>query len=285
VHILLVDNGSADDSLERFRRTFAGRSEPAVTVFETGANLGFAAGMNTGIRHALAQGARSVLLLNNDTLVDGEMLRHLAGALAVEPAVGLAGPAIYYHAAPGRVWRAADNEHPWLPIPLRVPDRVVTAPDGAPFPADYITACAMLVRAEVFRHIGYLDEQYFMYFEDADFCRRARAAGFGIRCVPRAKMWHKVSLSANKEKAANCYARAWGRVRFYQAHPHGPLAPLVHPYIWGKVLAESLSAGVRGEWRMVKPLWRGTVAGYRRAARLEQAPYDGRKLGAEDLPG
>src|SRR5690606_8622720 len=130
-------------------------------LLETGANLGFAAGMNAGTRYALAQGAQSVLLLNNDTLIDPALIHHLADALANDPAAGLAGPVIYYHDAPTRIWRFGDNEHPWLPIPRRVPDAVVTSGSDEPVALDYITACALLARKEVFERVGYLDERFF----------------------------------------------------------------------------------------------------------------------------
>lgn len=263
IQILVVDNGSRDDSLPRLAAAFGvGQPPAAIHLLETGANLGFAGGMNAGTRFALAQGAASVLLLNNDTLVDPTMLAHLAAALACDPAVGLAGPAIYYHAAPTRIWRFGDNEYAWLPIPRRIPDAAVTAGDGAPRAVDYITACAMLVRRAVFERIGFLDESFFFYFEDADFCRRARNAGFGIRGVPRAKMWHKVSLSAQRARATTYYAGAWARVQFYRRHPHGKLPWLVHPYLWGRALLASVGHLARGEWALLGPLWRGMVDGY-----------------------
>lgn len=261
--VLIVGNGSTDDSVAQLRAAFvAGSTAVPVELLETGRNLGFARGMNAGARYALAHGAGSILFLNNDTEIDAEMLRHLSAILVTDPATGMVGPVIYYADPANKIWRFADNEHKWLPIPLRVPDAVV----GGPLPpmiVDYITACAMLVRANVLRDVGLFDERYFMYYEDADLCRRVRDAGYLIRCVPQARMWHKVSVSANKEKAANRYARAWGRVRFYRSHPHGRLPWLVHGYIWGKVLLQSVVDLLRGETDLWRPLWRGTRDGYR----------------------
>jgi hypothetical protein len=277
VQILIVDNGSQDDSVDRFRAAFQADADgAAVEVLATGANLGFAGGMNAGIQVALARGAQSVLLLNNDTESDAHMLAHLAAALEVEPGVGLVGPVIYYADLPQRIWRAADNEHAWLPIPRRVPDDVV-ARQTAAFAVDYITACAMLVRAEVFARIGLLDDAYFMYYEDADFCRRARAAGFGIRCAPQAKLWHKVSASANREKAAIRYARAWARTRFYRTYPHGKMPWLVHIYLWAKTVVISAGDVLRGDLHLVRPLWHGTLDGYRPGASPKHAAYYGRE--------
>ncbi|MCC6165589.1 MAG: glycosyltransferase family 2 protein [Caldilineaceae bacterium] len=284
VYILVVDNGSCDDSIVRLSAAFGvGQPDAAIHLLETGTNLGFAGGVNAGARFALAQGAASVLLLNNDTLVDPAMVSYLAAALAGDPAAGLAGPAIYYHAAPARLWRFGDNEQTWLPIPRRIPD-AVAAGDGAPLAVDYITACAMLVRRAVFERIGFLDESFFFYFEDADFCRRARDAGFGIRGVPRAKMWHKVSLSAQRARATTYYSGAWARVQFYRRHPHGKLPWLVHPYLWGRALIASVGHLARGERALLGPLWRGMVDGYTdsitaKGAKGAKKREEGKKMG------
>lgn len=261
--VLIVDNGSTDNSVARLRAAFPGADTPVpVDLLETGRNLGFAGGMNAGARHALAHDAGSILFLNNDTIVDADMLRYLSAILITDPATGMVGPVIYYADPVNKIWRFADNEQPWLPFPLRVPDAVVEG-HVPPMTVDYITACAMLVRANVLRDVGLFDESYFMYYEDADFCRRVRDAGYLIRCVPQAQMWHKVSVSANKEKAANRYARAWGRVRFHRTHPHGRLPWLVHGYIWAKVLWQSAADLLQGETDLWRPLWRGTRDGYR----------------------
>jgi GT2 family glycosyltransferase len=257
VQIVIVDNASTDDSLRRFRERFG----DSVVLIANSANLGFAGGVNVGIRHALAAGARSVLLLNNDTLVDPAMIARLAAAGQAQPRAGLLGPVIYYHDPADRIWRTADQEHRWLPIPLRLPDRALTGEQ--PFPVDYVTACGMLVRRGVFETIGLFDADYFMYFEDADFCRRARQAGFGIMCVPTARMWHKVSLSASKDKPSNRYSMSWGRAHFYRRHPHGPSPALTTLYLLGKVVQTTLADALAGDWDLVHPLWAGTWDGYR----------------------
>jgi GT2 family glycosyltransferase len=259
VAIVLVDNASTDDSLARFRERFDG----GVTLIANAANQGFAGGVNAGIRHALAAGARSVLLLNNDTLVDPAMIERLAAAARDQPRADLVGPVIYYHDPADRIWRAADQERRWLPIPLRLPDRAVVGAGERPFPVDYVTACGVLIKREVFEAIGLFDADYFMYFEDADFCRRARRAGFGIICVPTARMWHKVSLSAGKDKPSSRYAMSWGRARFYRRHPHGPSAALTALYLLWKLVRTTLADALAGDWDLILPLWAGNWDGRR----------------------
>jgi GT2 family glycosyltransferase len=259
VAITIVDNASSDHSLRRFREYFG----DSVTLLANTTNLGFAGGVNVGIRHALAHRARSVLLLNNDTLLDAAMIEHLVAAVRGAPHAGLAGPVIYYHQPADRIWRAADQERRWLPIPLRLPDQAIERAGHRPFPVDYVTACGVLIKREVFETIGLFDTDYFMYFEDADFCRRARRAGFGIMCAPAAKMWHKVSLSARKDKPANRYSLAWGRARFYRRHPHGPAPALTMLYLIWKLAHTTLTDTLAGDWGLIRPLWAGSWDGLR----------------------
>jgi GT2 family glycosyltransferase len=257
--IVVVDNGSSDNSVALLR----GRFGNGIKVIENPENFGFAAGMNTGISYALSAGARSILLLNNDTIVDSTMISKMLTAAYDLPRAGILAPAIYYYQAPTRIWRCGDKETSWLPMPLKVTERDVGRYLSAPFKIDYATGCGILVKQAVFEAIGMFDTSYFMYFEDADFCRRARRANHEIWCVPEAKMWHKVSLSAQKDKPANRYARSWGQVWFYRTHPHGPFAGLTQAYLFFKLMWTTVTDLLRGDWALIKPLWLGTWNGYR----------------------
>jgi hypothetical protein len=258
VHILVVDNGSTDDSLARLRARFG----QSIALLPLADNLGFAGGVNAGIQAALAAGAAAVLLLNNDTVIDPTMIAQLAAVQRQQPQAALLAPVIYYHAAPQHIWRLADREYRWLPLPLALGARALERAGAEPLRVDYVTACGVLVRRAVFEQIGLFDTSYFMYFEDADFCRRARNAGFQIWCVPLARMWHKVSLSARKDKPGSRYAMAWGRARFYRHHPHGPLPGLTFLYLWLRALRTSCLDLLCGDGVLIRPLWQGTLDGY-----------------------
>lgn len=270
VHIILVDNASTDSSVDLFRERF----EDSVILIENPQNLGFAGGVNVGIRHALARGARSILLINNDTTIAPTMIEYLASAADQYPKAGLIGPIIYYDTPSDRIWRIGDQHHRWLPIPTRFPDRLLASANHNPFRLDYITACGMLVRRYVFEKIGFLDERYFMYFEDADFCQRATQAGYEIWCAPQAKMWHKVSLSAQKQKAATRYLQSWGRVAFYHSHWRGFTWAAIVIYLLLKGLAMTArdlvaSQGAKDHGReLIFPMWAGIFDGlFHRPAR------------------
>jgi GT2 family glycosyltransferase len=258
--IVVVDNGSTDESAA----TLATHFGPTLDLIRNEQNLGFAGGVNIGIRHALERGAAAILILNNDTVIDPTMLRTLNAAKekhSLERA-GILSPAVYLYEQPERVWRLGDVRRRWLPMPLTLKMSSSKLVDADPIEVDYVTGCGMLIFREVFEQVGLFDTRYFMYFEDADFCRRARDAGFTVWCVPQARMWHKVSLTARRDKPVNRYHRSLGQVRFYSEHRHGPSVALSMVYIFAKLIKTTLGDIVRGEWNLIPPLWKGTMDGF-----------------------
>lgn len=199
-HILVVDNASADGSVEAIRAQF-----PEVEVLVNERNERFARANNQGMQKALAAGADLVLLLNNDTEVAPDFLDHLVSAAASRPEVGMVAPKIYYHHDQQLIWFAGGRINLWTG---HVSHRGLRQHDfppkyDLPEAVDFLTGCAILAKRECLEmvkiHIdeGYLDEGYFMYIEDVDLCWRARKAGFVCLYQPAAKIWHKVSASTS----------------------------------------------------------------------------------------
>jgi hypothetical protein len=192
MRILVVDNASSDDSVASIRREF-----PSVEVIVNALNLRFAGGNNVGIRHALQKGTEYVLLLNNDTTVDPEFLTELVKRAEGDPAIGMVGAKIYYYSDPGRIWFAGGRIEWWKGwishIGLRESDH---GQHDTSADVDYITGCCLLVKRSVIDKTGMLDERFFMYGEDVDWCLRAQRAGFRLLYEPRAKVWHKLSVSS-----------------------------------------------------------------------------------------
>jgi len=192
MHIIMVDNASADDSVDAVKREF-----PSVEVIPNKTNLRFAGGNNIGIKRALERGSDYILLLNNDTTVDAEFLTKLVKAADADPGIGMVGAKIYYYDDPKRIWFAGGRIEWWKGwishIGLREEDRGQYDTARA---VDYITGCCLLVKRPVIEKIGNLDEQFFMYGEDVDWCLRVCKAGFRLVYEPKAKIWHKLSVSA-----------------------------------------------------------------------------------------
>jgi GT2 family glycosyltransferase len=199
VEIIVVDNGSTDGTADAVRGAYGDR----VRVIENSSNLGFSRGNNVGIRRALDDGADLVLLLNNDTTVDPALVRHLADVIRSSGEIGIVGPKIYYASPPDRIWFAGGeislargvSRH----IGIRERDR---GQHDEVRDVDYITGCALMARRQVFEAIGGLDPGFTAYYEDADFCMRARRAGFRVVYVPSGRVWHKISASTGGQLGA-----------------------------------------------------------------------------------
>ena len=191
LHIIVVDNGSRDDSANHLRSRF-----PALHLIEMGANLGFAGGNNVGIHTALAMGAEYVWLLNNDTIVDPETLRALVEVMERDPTVGIAGSRISYLDNPGTLWFAGGFfVRPWGWVAHRGDCIVDAGQYDSLAESDFVTGCSLLARTSVVRSIGPLDERYFLFWEDVDWSVRARRAGWRIVYVPGSRVLHKLGGS------------------------------------------------------------------------------------------
>ncbi len=195
-HILVVDNASSDGSGEAIRAKF-----PEVEVLVNERNERFARANNQGMRKALAAGADFVLLLNNDTDVAPDFLDHLVAATNFRPDVGMVAPKIYYHHDRQLIWFAGGRINFWTG---RVSHRGLRQRDfppkyDSPEVVDFLTGCAILAKRDCLEKVDPLDESYFMYIEDVDWCWRTRQAGFVCLYQPAAKIWHKVSASTSSQ--------------------------------------------------------------------------------------
>lgn len=215
--ILVVDNDSSDGSPEALRAAFAGNE--SVTVLDSGANLGFAGGNNVGIRHALEQGAEYVWLLNNDTVVDPAALCALVRAAESDPAVGVWGSKIYYHDRPDVIWYAGAWIDPLIGWTHHLGQG---EPDAGQYDGvrrtGYVTGCSLLVSKTVIDAIGLMDERYFLYWEEVDWCYRARERGWECAVEPASRLWHKVSASASSNRRLQVRYEMRNRLIFHRRH-------------------------------------------------------------------
>jgi len=235
--VYLVDNASSDGSVEAVQEKYAGR----VKIIVNGTNLGFAGGNNIGIDRALNDGADYVLLLNNDTVVAPGMVGHMADLLVQNPEAGIAGPKIYYHNPPDQIWFAGGEVFLARAIARHIGIREKdTGQYDTLKETDYITGCALIARREVFERIGKLDPVYVAYFEDTDFCMRARRAGYKIYYVPAGKVWHKISASTGGQLGAKKIKRKFRSTRIFFGRYARPWHWLTIPFF---LLADVIRIG------------------------------------------
>jgi GT2 family glycosyltransferase len=189
--ILIVDNASTDGTVEAVESEF-----PEVEIVKNSTNLRVGGGYNAGIKKAFADGARYILLLNNDTIFKPDFLARMIEAAEDRPDIGMVGPKIYYYSDPKRIWSAGGRIEWWKGWCHQVGVRELDHGQcDVPGEADWVTGCCVLVKREVVKRIGLLDESYFMYGEDTDWCFRAVRTGFKIYYEPSAVIWHKLSVS------------------------------------------------------------------------------------------
>lgn len=181
--IVLVDNGSTDGSVGHFARAV-----PSVELLQTGSNLGFGGGCNVGIRHALAQGAEFVWLINSDATVASDALTALVQVADQNPSAGAIGSVLFDADVATRVqlW-GGGRVGLWLgrSVHCRVPG-----------PIDFVSGASVLLRSAALDQVGLFDEaSFFMYWEDTDLGFRLRNAGWRLGVAEGSKVWHKQSTS------------------------------------------------------------------------------------------
>lgn len=218
LRVLLVDNASSDGTPAAIAAEY-----PWVELLALPENRRFAGGNNAGLERALAAGADSVMLLNNDVQAEAGLLEHLLAALADRPDAGAAAPLIYHAAPTDVIWYAGGRCDLAL---AHTSHRGIRERDRGQYRAveetGYLTGCCLLATAEAWRSVGPLDDGYFIYAEDADWSLRARAAGYALLFVPGARLWHQVSASSGgAANAWKIYHRLRANVRLFSRHARG----------------------------------------------------------------
>lgn len=194
-HVVVVDNGSTDDSASAISKAF-----PDIHLIETGENLGYAEGNNIGIRYALGKKADALLILNNDTIVTKDFLEgFLLRDFPIQGGKAHLMDEPFILDVIGAFW--SDEKGAMGHIGKR------DAPDkwNDPFIIDYVSGAAMFIKKEVFQTIGLFDPRFFLNYEEIDFCFRAKNAGFLTTYCPEAVYFHRKSASFTGGKPHSQY--------------------------------------------------------------------------------
>jgi GT2 family glycosyltransferase len=208
--IVVIDNASK----ERVKHQISSISEKYkkmdVHVVENVENKGFTGGNNDGMKFLLDEGASYVVLLNNDTIVSPSFLSNLIQSSEKNPHA-IVGPKIYF--APGfeyhdRYKKSEQGHVIWYAGGIidwdnmycshRGVDEVDLGQYDKPGETPFVTGCCMLIPREVIEMVGYLNNNYFAYLEDVEYCLRALKHGFSLRYEPSSVIWHKNAQSSGK---------------------------------------------------------------------------------------
>lgn len=257
LYMIVVDNGSTDESVALIREQF-----PGVQVVENGRNLGFGGGNNIGMKIAMERGDEFVFLFNYDAIAAEGCVERLV-ARAVSDRAGMVGPKIFYYHDPSLLWSAGGVIRWWCGD---VAHRGIREKDRGQYDdiceVDYLTACAVLIDTGLLMRIGLFDDAYFpSYFEDTDFCQRARRAGCRLVYEPAATVWHRVSSfsggGTTPLKVTLRFRNQWIFFRRWASWYHW----LTIPFCAG--MGAALYVGgwaVRGQWHLIRALVRGIAA-------------------------
>jgi hypothetical protein len=258
VAVVCVDQASEDGSAELIAREF-----PEVRLLRSPTNTGFTGGVNVGATHCLAAGLDAVLLLNPDTVLEPETLERLVAAAERHPAAILA-PEIRLFDAP-QVLGTYVGAVCWWSGRVTIPQLVSRDGRGVEQRVTTASACCLLIPAPTLRHVGLLDESFFLYFEDADFLERATAAGYEIWYVPAAVLLHKES-SATGGPRSPLAMYYYIRNRHYFVRKHRgdrPVYLLFLGYTFLDVFARLVRHLVTARPSLAAAVARGAVDGWR----------------------
>ena len=218
--VVVADNASAEESVKALRES----GLPFEWILNP-SNLGFTGGSNLVMRYGLERGADYVWLMNSDALVEPNALEKLIAAAEAHPQAGILSPVIYFDSDP-RVLQSCGME---LDLETGRFDDLPSLDAADEFMRKEqqrycLWGTAMLIRRAVIETVGFLDEQFFAYWEDMDYCARARAAGFELRVVPEAAVLHgrlPGPLSNADLRPHRSFYRARNAILFWKKHTSG----------------------------------------------------------------
>lgn len=214
--IIVVDNGSTDGS-EKYLRTIEGTH-----LQQTGRNLGYAGGNNIGIKYALKLSPNYILVLNNDTVVERSLLVDLVHSAGELPALGVCGCKILD--GKGNIWFGGGRLIESIGTTKTFFDERLNEVTEVSF----VTGCMLFIKREIFEEVGFFDDRYFMYFEDAQFCYRVRKHGFKCYYIPSIKITHMIEDGRNTELSA--YFTLRNRQIFIKEDLNNSLIPRLYFY-------------------------------------------------------
>jgi len=266
VEIIVVDNASGDGSVEMVRTEF-----PGVHLIANVDNRGFPAANNQGIAIA---GGRYILILNPDTEVVGETLATMLAFADAHPDVGVVGPQLLNPDGSVQSSRRrfpalliAFFESTWLQpcAPRRLLERyyVLDRPDDVVQDVDWVTGAALMARREAVEQVGPLDEEFFMYSEELDWCRRFREVGWRVVYLPAAQIVHHEGKSSEQVVPARHIHFQTSKVHYFYKYQGPLIAEALRLFLLGNYAWQLGLEGAKWLVGHKRPLRVARIAAYR----------------------
>lgn len=253
--IIVVDNASTDDSMQILRERY--ENDARIDLITLEANYGFSYANNVGMQRAMEEGADYVLLLNNDTEIASDMLAQLAECAKRHPDSMIA-PKIYYSDHRNVIWSAGGSISPLI---RKVSHIGLDQTDRGQYDEEteigFATGCALLIPRRVIERAGMLDEDFFLYYEDAEYSFRLGKMGIPVYYCPKAVMYHKVGASSKGADSPLCayyIARNW--LLCNKKHLGGRYPLFLIYYVINRLVCCLLWLA-HGKWELVRATWLG----------------------------
>jgi hypothetical protein len=269
--VVIVDNGSTDDSMERLSRLADGRS---VELVQTGANLGSVGGTTYAIQSALERGADFIFALSNDLVVSADAIDTLVHSMGLDPRIGVIAPRIMYYDQPDELWSCGFLMNHWLARGTDLVNRIKRASPGVEvLDVDMLIGGVMFLRRALVEQIGTVDDRYFFQTEEYEFFDRVRKAGWQVKVAMGTAVLHKVGRTIGTGSYDRWYYGTRNRLLYIKEN----LPPLqritARSFFYGTRPIKFLQWLLKGRGDLIQ----ATVEGWRdyRAARL------GKRLSAE----
>lgn len=255
--IVVVDNFSTDDSLSKLRKI------ENIVLIESDKNEGFAAGNNLGIKYAINNGAKYILLLNNDTIIEENAISNQLEAFKHNEKIGIMGSRIMYYYnrdlinyCGGNInWFRGNTKH------CRLKKKFDESIPKVEY-TDFITGCSMLIKKEVIEKVGYLPEEYFMYYEDLDYCIQTKDKGYKLAVATDSVIYHKVSASSGGD--ASPFSIKWmtrNRIVFINKYKSRTKGMLTISFFYLTRIIKLLLYYIKGEKQKTKAIINGIKEG------------------------
>jgi len=261
--VVVVDNGSQDGSPQAIAAWGASDDRQRwMSLLELGYNAGFAAANNAGLALLEPDPALDAfLLLNNDAVVQPDYIAVIERAMRAHPEAALLS-GITYEWDRTTVWYAGGHEIPWRAVLLHD----LHVPGTAPSPTEFVCGCTMLIPRATYARLGGLPDAYFIYWEDVEYSRRARALG-PLLCVPDAVAYHRVNgaMGAPALSVRTAYVQHRSRALYVRRNERGLVRAIATGYLLVTKTGKCLLHVLRGNTAVGRAILSGTVAGLRGA--------------------
>lgn len=273
IEVIVVDNGSTDDQESVFRAVY-----PGVVYLRSEANLGFAGGNNLGIRHAKGD---YLLFLNNDTEITAGFVGSLRNELERHPNMGLLSPLILYFDDQAKIQYAGFTSMNYLTGRNKGIGQMESDDgqyDDLTVETGYCHGAAMICRSADLQRVGLMEEHFFLYYEELDWCEKFRRAGLKTGFTGKAKIYHKESMSVGRESPLKSYFMTRNRWLFIRRNAKRGTAIAFSCYYLLFAMPFSLIKYIaKGRFDLVTAALRGIGWNFTQ-------PTDSRDLGVK-LPG